>query len=89
MFRTALIAAALMVPALPALAATDATPGALAGRSPHKAYVSAEAKPACAATMIALPAGKLPVYGTHALPKAACADRLLASADQPVKTVNE
>lgn len=49
--------------------------GALAGRSPHQAYRQVSAAPtACGATMHSIPAGKLPVYGTHALPKAGCAD---------------
>lgn len=83
MKKNVLIAVALLLPAVPALAQT-AVPtghGALAGRSPHQAYKTAAADtPACGRTMHSLPAGKLPTYGTHALPRAGCADRQIASA---------
>lgn len=63
--------------------AQPAGPGALAGRSPVQAYRTAEAGTTCKAAMHSLPAGKLPTYGTHALPNAGadCARSQVASAD--------
>ena len=70
MFRPLLAAAALILPALPAIAAepvVSAHAGALAGRSPHQAYRTTQSADVCRAqAMHSLPAGKLPVYGTHA-----------------------
>ncbi len=85
MSRRLLMAAAsltLLVPAA-ASAAPGATPsathvradaGAIAGRSPHHAYRPIAAAPACGRTMHTIPAGKLPVHGTHAFPAAGCGD---------------
>jgi len=77
-----LAAVALALPTVPALAqaAASATPGALAGRSPHQVFRPAVATPACGRSMHSLPAGKLPTYGTHALPAASCEDRQIAKA---------
>ena len=86
MKNSILIAAALLLPAVPAFAQT-AVPvghGATAGRSPHQAYSTVAAKPSCAHTVMhSIPAGKLPTYGTHALPAAGCTDPQIASATAP------
>jgi hypothetical protein len=81
MTRTLVILAAFALPAVPALAQSyaAATPGAIAGRSPAVAYRQTDAAPGCQRQMHSLPAGKLPTYGTHALPQADCAQPLLAS----------
>ena len=82
--RTLLIAAgALILPASAAFAQlAPAHAGALSGRSPHVAYRTADATPAtCGKTMHSLPAGKLPVHGTHALPKEPCTSVEMARAD--------
>lgn len=93
MTRTILIlAAALALPASAALAqaAPDAGHGALAGRSPHKAYRSAAATPACGKTMHSLPAGKLPVYGTKAVRDEACTSAVtMARADDPSRAARD
>lgn len=69
MTRTLILAAALTLPALPALAQSHvaATHGALAGRSPVHSYKAAVADPDRVPQMHSLPAGKLPVYGRHAM----------------------
>jgi hypothetical protein len=86
MKNSILIAVAMLLPAVPALAQT-AVPvghGATAGRSPHQAYSTVAAKPSCAHTVMhSIPAGKLPTYGTHALPAAGCADAQIASTSEP------
>lgn len=86
MIRFLTIAAALALPAVPAMAQTlaSATPGALAGRSPHTALYDTSAKAECGKQMHSLPAGKLPTYGTHALGAAACQETL-AKADTKVE----
>lgn len=88
MYRLILAAAALAVPALPAVAQTSIAEthveahGALSGRSPHKAYRPINADRGCRTTaMHSLPGGKLPVYGAHARPDPACAPATLAAAD--------
>jgi hypothetical protein len=81
MSRSLLMAAASLALLLPAAASAApgdthvrAESGALAGRSPHQAYRPVVATPAnCGKTMHSIPAGKLPSYGTHAFPKADCA----------------
>jgi hypothetical protein len=80
MIRTAFLVAALSMTA-PAFAQTHvpAGHGATAGRSPHQAYRPVSATASCK-TMHSLPAGKLPVYGRHALPNADCAATQIASA---------
>jgi hypothetical protein len=82
--RTLLIATcALVLPASSAIAQlVPAGSGALAGRSPQASYRTAGAVAAtCGKTMHSLPAGKLPVYGANALPKAPCGSVELARAD--------
>ncbi len=81
MFRLAMAVAsiALLSPVAVNAAVSDthvrADSGALAGRSPHQAFRQVSAvSTSCGTTMHTIPAGKLPVYGTHALPKAGCAD---------------
>ncbi|WP_442678639.1 hypothetical protein ACSBM8_14135 [Sphingomonas sp. ASY06-1R] len=84
MTRTLLIATcALVLPASSAIAQlVPAGSGALAGRSPQVSYRTADATAAtCGKTMHSLPAGKLPVYGANALPKAPCSSVELARAD--------
>jgi hypothetical protein len=82
MFRLSLAIAPLALVTLPvtAQAAIGANPaaaaaGAMAGRSPHQAYRPATAASSCA-SMHNIPAGKLPVFGKHALPKGDCAARV-------------
>ena len=92
MNRTLLIAAAaLILPASAALAqAVPAGAGALSGRSPQASYRVANATAAvCGKTLHALPAGKLPVYGTHALPNARCPSVELARADTRSDTARD
>jgi hypothetical protein len=81
MFRLTMAVAslALLSPVAVNAAVSDthvrAESGAIAGRSPHQAYRPVSAAPsACGTMMHTIPAGKLPVYGTHALPKTGCAD---------------
>jgi hypothetical protein len=65
------------VPALPAIAQSvhethaDAS-GAMAGRSPHKAYRQVAGHACRETAMHSLPAGKPHTYGTHALRGADC-----------------
>ena len=92
MNRTLLIAAAaLVLPASAVLAQTvPAAAGALAGRSPQASYRTADTTRAvCGKTLHALPAGKLPVHGTHALPKAPCSGVELAQADGSARTARD
>ncbi len=93
MTRTLLIAvAAFTLPASAALAqaAAPAATGALAGRSPVQAYRAPAANPTCGQTMHSLPAGKLPTYGTHALPAAPCDQRVeVASAEAKPRTARD
>jgi hypothetical protein len=89
-----ILATALALPASAAFAqsATPAGPGALAGRSPHQAYVAdvtATTTATCGKSMHSLPAGKLPTYGTHALPATPCAKPALASADDQSRTARD
>lgn len=89
MFRILIAAAALAVPALPAVAQTSvhdthaAADGAAAGRSPHKAYRPLDAaRSDCGrAAMHSVPAGKGHVFGRHALAGAPCAADRVAVAD--------
>jgi hypothetical protein len=81
MFRLTMAVAslALLSPVAVNAAVSDthvrAESGALAGRSPHQAYRQVSAvSTSCGASMHTIPAGKLPVYGTHALPKPACTE---------------
>ncbi len=72
MIRSLVIAAAVLGVAAPAFAEApvSAVPGALAGRSPHHAYVAANAgETSCGKTMHSIPAGKPHSYGANALPK--------------------
>jgi len=90
--RTLLIAAAaLALPASAALAqAVPAGAGALSGRSPQASYrVANAAGPVCGKTLHALPAGKLPVHGTNALPKAPCPVVELAQDDDRSRTARD
>jgi hypothetical protein len=90
--RTLLIAAAtLVLPASAALAqAVPAGAGALSGRSPQVSYRTAGATAAtCGKTMHSLPAGKLPVYGTHAMPAAACAPVEMARAEEQSRSARD
>ena len=92
MTRIMMIAAAFTLPAAAALAqaATPAGPGALSGRSPVQAYRPAAAMtPACGHSMHSLPAGKLPTYGTHALPAAPCEKNQVASAEGEKRTARD
>jgi hypothetical protein len=77
------------VPALPALAQSvhethaDAS-GAMAGRSPHKAYRQVAGHACRETAMHSLPAGKPHAYGSHALRGADCdAPRVAAVAPAP------
>ncbi|NIJ08471.1 hypothetical protein FHS31_002088 [Sphingomonas vulcanisoli] len=82
MFRPLLIAASLFSVAAPALAEApiSATPGALAGRSPHHQFIAADAdRSTCGKTMHSLPAGKPHAYGRHALAAQPCAQSTLAA----------
>jgi hypothetical protein len=90
--RTLLIAAAaLVLPASAALAqAVPAGAGALSGRSPQASYrVANVASAVCGKTLHTQPAGKLPVYGTHALPKAPCPSVELARVDSSSDTARD
>jgi len=81
-FKMFAFAAALALPAS-ALIAETPTPvghGATAGRSPHQAY-NAGTTATCGKVMHTIPAGKLPTYGTNAIPGANCDAPVLASAD--------
>lgn len=83
MFRSVLIAATLLGAAVPAFAEApvSATPGALAGRSPHRTFIAADAaRTSCGKTMHSLPAGKPHTYGLHALEGVACSQPVLADA---------
>jgi hypothetical protein len=88
-----ILSAALMlasaVPALPAAAQSvhethaDAA-GAMAGRSPHKAYRPVAGHACRETAMHSLPAGKPHTYGTHALRGADCDAPRVAVATPPV-----
>ena len=91
-FRTAAVAMlAFSACAMSAQAAPDAGPGALAGRSPQKAYRLAAATPACGKAVHSLPAGKTPSFSTNVAPAPSClsAPILVAGADQPSRSARD
>lgn len=96
MFRLLAAVTLSSVAVLPALAQPSLrhthveASGAVAGRSPHRAYRPIAAAPACGGpAMHSIPAGKGHVFGTHAFAGAPCAPAQVAAAGASVLSGQE